>query len=91
MSDPPGERVALRRGWLAAVEIEIERREREALAAVTGDSYRSLLLKLDGMAERIKSAPDCRPLAPHEQRRNVRTVERWLDRWRARRQAAAID
>jgi hypothetical protein len=91
MSDPTGERVALRRQWLAAVEIEIERREREALAAVAGDSYRLLMLKLDGMAERIKSAPDYRPPSPSEARRNVRTAERWLCRWLARRQAAAID
>jgi hypothetical protein len=91
MSDPLAERGALRRGWLAAAEAEIERREREALTAVAGDSYRSLMLTLDGMAGRMTAAPDYRPPAPHEQRRNVRTVERWLCRWRARRQAAAID
>ena len=91
MSDPPGERVALRRGWLAAVENELERREREALAAVTGDSYRSLMLTLDGMHARMTAAADYRPPAPSEARRNMRTVERWLCRWRARRQAAAIE
>ena len=74
------ERVALRRQWLAAVESEIERREREALAAVTGDAYRALLLTFDGMAERMKGAPDYRPPAPHEQRRNLRKIEGWLYR-----------
>jgi hypothetical protein len=80
MSDPPAERLALRRQWLAAVAGEIERREREALDAVSRDPMRSLLLIFDGMAERLKTAPDYHPPARREAERNSRTVERWLHR-----------
>jgi hypothetical protein len=74
------ERVALRRQWLAAVENEIERREREASAATSRDPYRTLLLTLDGMAARMTSAPDYRPPSARDEARNLRKVEGWLYR-----------